>query len=99
MGVTVSLPLFGHPGRELEEVKRVRGHDLRKLAAGLAERLERAADILDRLEADGWVTQLGAYDVIFSHPGVATQEEADKRIGALGVDVGQLLIIEEVEEE
>jgi hypothetical protein len=99
MGVTVSLPLFGHPGRELEEVKRVRGQDLRKLGVSLGERLARAADILDRLEADGWVTHLGAYDVLFTRPGVATQEEASKRIGALGVDVEQLLIIEDVEDE
>jgi hypothetical protein len=30
---------------------------------------------------------------------VATQEEATRRIGALGVDVEQLLIIEDVDDE
>jgi hypothetical protein len=99
MAVTVCVPLFGHPGRELEEVKHLRGQHLRQLAASLQERLDRAADLLDRLTADGWSTQLAMYDVIVTHPQVNTQEEANQRLQALGVNPEEVLIVEDVEDE
>ena len=81
MGVTVSLPLFGNPGRELEEGRPLKGRQLRDLAEDLHARLLRDADVLDKLEADGWTTQVAMFDVLLHHPAVQTQEQAVARCG------------------
>jgi len=97
MSVTVCLPLFGGAAHELEE--RVGGKELRDLAEALRERLLAAADTLDRLRADGWTAQLGAFDLILSHPRVAGRAQAEERLRAAGVDPAALMIVEDVEEE
>jgi hypothetical protein len=99
MGVTVCLPLFGPPGRELEEGSDVKGVQLRQLAAELQERLSKAADTLEKLHAAGWSTRVALYDVILSRPGVETKEEAVRRLGELGVFAEELILIEDVEDE
>jgi hypothetical protein len=99
MAVVICLPLFGPPGRELEEGQSVQGPRLRQLAEELADRLRQAADTLDRLTASGWGARVAMYDVLLSLPGVETQEEAARRLRALGVAPEDLLIIEEVEDE
>jgi hypothetical protein len=99
MGVIICLPLFGPPDRELEEQPALQGRHLRKLAAELSERLQRAADILDRFTAAGWSARLAMYEAIVSRPGVETREEAELQLRALGVAVEELFLIEEVEEE
>jgi hypothetical protein len=97
MGVTVCLPLFGAPEHELEE--RATSKELRALADSLRERLLRAADALDRLTADGWSAQPAAFELILSHPGVASKEQAEQRLRAAGLDPQQFLIVEDVEDE
>jgi hypothetical protein len=100
MGVVICLPLFGPPDRELEEERAaVRGRHLRDLAAGLQERLGRAADVLDRLLADGWSARVAMFDVLLSRPGVETREEAVRRLTAGGVAPDDLVIVEEPDEE
>ena len=99
MAVTVSLPLFGNPGHELEEGAAVKGQELRDLADQLRERLGRAADTLDRLAAAGWTSRLAMYEVMLLHPDVATQEEAVRRLRALALDPEDFMIIEDVEED
>jgi hypothetical protein len=99
MGVVICLPLFGPPGREMEESEAVGAGRLRELAAELSERLGRAADTLDRLTADGWTARVAMYDLILSRPGVETPDEAVTRLRALGVAPEDLLIIEEVGDE
>jgi len=99
MAVVICLPLFGPPGRELEEGGAIRGPRLRQLAAELAERLQRAADTLDRLTADGWSASVAMYDVMLSRPGVETSEEAARRLRESGAAPEDFLIIEEVEDE
>ncbi|HTU23281.1 MAG TPA: hypothetical protein VMG10_34925 [Gemmataceae bacterium] len=99
MGVTVCLPLFGPPGRELEEGSDVKGVQLRKLAADLQERLNKAADMLEKLHTTGWSTRVALYDIILTRPGVETKEEAVQRIGELGLSSEELIIIEDIEEE
>jgi hypothetical protein len=99
MAVTVSLPLFGNPGRELEEGEPIRGRQLRDLAADLHERLLRAADLVDRLALDGWVTQVAMFDVLLQHRDVQTREQVVTRLRALGADPEAFLIVEDVEEE
>jgi hypothetical protein len=99
MGVTVCLPLFGPPGRELEEGSALKGPQLRKLAAELHERLDKAADNLDRLTTAGWSTRVAMYDVILTRPGVQTKDEAVRRLGELGIAAEEVIIMEDVEEE
>jgi hypothetical protein len=99
MGVVICLPLFGPPGRELEEGAPLKGKPLRDLAAELSDRLHKAADTLDRLTAAGWHTQLAMYDVLLSQPGVETRDEAVRRLTALGVNTEELMILEEEAED
>lgn len=99
MGVTIALPLFGNPGRELEEGATVHGRTLRELARNLGERLAHAADVLDRLAAEGWTTQAAQFDVLLHHSQVHDREEALRRLRALGIDPEGLVILEDVEED
>jgi hypothetical protein len=99
MGVTVCLPLFGPPGRELEEGSDMKGVQLRKLAAELHERLHKAADILEKLHAAGWSARVAMYDVILSRLGVETKEEAERWLDELGLSHEDFILIEDVEEE
>jgi hypothetical protein len=99
MGVTICLPLFGPPGRELDEGSPLIGQQLRNLATELHERLHNAADILDRLAAADWSTRVAMYDVILSRPGVETKEDAVGRLAELGMTAEEFIIIEDVEDE
>jgi hypothetical protein len=99
MGVTVCLPLFGPPGRELEEGSDVKGVQLRRLADELHERLGRAADTVEKLHDAGWSTRVAMYDVILARAGVESKEEAVRRLTELGVSTEELIIIEDVEDE
>jgi len=96
VSVTVCLPLYGNPGRELEGA--VTPRDLRELGERLLERLRRAAEVLEALRADGWSAAVGEFDVMLTRPGVSTQEEAERLLRHAGVDPGEMLIFEEVEE-
>jgi hypothetical protein len=99
MGVTVCMPLFGNPGRELDEGSALKSKDLRTLADTLAERLRQAADALDKLTADGWGNQMAMFDLILTHARVGTREQAEERLRGLGIDPEQMLIVEDVEED
>jgi hypothetical protein len=99
MGVTVCLPLFGNPGQELEEGTAVKGQHLRNLAAELQDRLQKAAETLDKLASAGWFPRMAMFDVILLHRDVQTREEAARRLQALGIDPDEMMILEDVEEE
>jgi hypothetical protein len=99
MGVTVCLPLFGPPGRELEEGQALSGQQLRNLATELHERLHKAALTLDRLAAAGWGGRVAIYDVILSRPGVETKEDAVRTLGELGLSAEEFIIVEDVEDD
>jgi len=97
LSLTVCLPLYGNPGRELEGA--VRPRDLRELGERLLERLRGAAELLEALQADGWSAQVGEFDVMLTRPGVSTREEAERLLRRAAVDPEQVLIFEEVEDE
>jgi hypothetical protein len=99
MGVVICLPLFGPPSRELEEGAEIRGRQLRDLATGLTERLNSAADTLDRLAAHGWSARVGMYDALLARAGVETRDEAERRLRELGVSIDDLIIVEEPDDE
>src|SRR5438874_5204846 len=98
MSVNVCLPLFGAPSHELEAEGAVRGKHLRTLGDDLRERLQRAADTLDRLEAAGWAATVAMYEIALTHPGVETQEQAEQHLLATGLDPVEFMIVEEIED-
>ncbi len=97
MGVNVCLPLFGAPSHELEE--NAGSKELRALADALHERILAAAAILDRLTLDGWSTQPAMFELLLFHPRVASREQAEQRLRAVGINPEQLMIIEDIAEE
>src|SRR5690348_10381887 len=99
MQVTVCMPLFGNAGHELEEGTPVQGKQLRAVADELRDRLHKAADTLDRLQAAGWSATVTMYDAILTHEGAGTREEVERQLQALGIDPAEMMILEEVEEE
>jgi len=99
MGVTVCLPLFGEPGRELGEGTPLRAKNLRDLADGLQERLKKAADVLETLLADGWSARAALFDAVLAHPAVRTREEAEARLRERGADPEEFMIVEDVDED
>ena len=99
MSVIICLPLFGPPGRELDEGTALHSRQLRELATELQARLLKAADMVDRLRADGWAIEVAMYEALLSQKGVETEEEAAKRLQALGMSVEEFMIVEEVDEE
>jgi hypothetical protein len=99
MAVIISLPLFGPLGHELEEGSGVKGRQLRDLGTDLQDRLQRAAETLDRLAAADWSARVALYDVLLSRKGVETRAEALRQLTALGIDPEELVIVEEIEEE
>jgi hypothetical protein len=90
------MPLFGAPGQELEEGRELRGQQLRGLAGGLAARLGKAADALDKLEAAGWTACLGFHDAILSHPGARTEADVRKLLHDAGVQADDFIIFDDV---
>jgi hypothetical protein len=99
MGVTVTLPLFGAAGQEVEEGQPVRGKQLRDLAESLGERLRAAADLVDRLSGAGWSARVSLCDVIFSSAAVQSRADAEHRLRDAGVDPELFVIFEDVEED
>jgi hypothetical protein len=99
MGVTVCLPLFGEPGRELEEGSDLNGRRLREFAAALHERLDKAAGDLDKLTSAGWTAHTALFDAILYHPEIATHADAEERLKALGIDPEGLIIVEDFEDD
>src|SRR5262245_61821031 len=99
MSVNVCLPLFGAPADELEAEKAISGKQLRALGHELRERLLKAAELLERMEAGGWSAQPAMYEVVLTRFGVETREQAEQQIRAIGIDPSELMIIEEVEDE
>jgi hypothetical protein len=99
MPVTVCLPLFAHPGKELNEGSAVTGKQLRDLAKELEDRLQKAARIVDRLLAAGWSTQMATSDILLVPPEVTSREETLQRLQALGINLEELLILEDLEEQ
>jgi hypothetical protein len=99
MGVVICLPLFGPPGRELEDGKSLQGRQLRTLAAELAERLGKAAELLDKLAAAGWSARVAEFDALVSRDGIETHDDAVRRLQEAGVAPDEFLIVEDPEED
>lgn len=93
------LFLFGKPGQELPEGEEVKGPQLRELGNDLAARLGKAADVVDKLWADGWETTLALYDVMLATDKYETVAEAAAGLKALNIDPDNLNLEEMPDEE
>jgi hypothetical protein len=99
MAVTVSLPLFGEPARELSEGSAITGRQLRELAIGLHDRLDKAAATLETLAEAGWSAHVALFDAILHHPNIDTREAAERLLREKGVDPEALIIVEDVDDD
>jgi hypothetical protein len=83
----------------MEQGSSLSGRQLRELAAGLHERLDKAAATLDTLAAAGWSAQVSLFDAILHHPAIDSRDAAEQKLRALGVDPEGLIIVEDVEDD
>jgi hypothetical protein len=97
MAVNVCLPLFGDPGRELEEG--AKGQHLRELGEQLRDRLARTADVLDALHGAGWSSQVVSFDVLLTHPNASTRRDAERLLAEAGVNPNEFMIVEDVDDD
>jgi len=96
----VSIHLFLKPSWEMdiEDIDYIDPEILRRKGDELRERLHAAAEIVDKLQSDGWprISEHAAiYDLEFVWGGGS--ESAERRLVELGIDPDELGI-EEVEE-
>jgi hypothetical protein len=94
VSVSVTLWLFGKPGHELNEGEDVHADAIRALAQSMKERLEQAADIVEKLTGAGWEAQMGLYDVMLYNPYVRTEADVRTRLDDLGIDPDEVSILE-----
>jgi hypothetical protein len=94
VSVSVTLWLFGKPGHELSEGEEITAEQIRDLAQGMKERLEQAADIVEKLTGAGWEAQMGLYDVMLYNPFVRTEADVRTRLDGLGIDPDEVSILE-----
>lgn len=99
MGVTIMIGLFGKPGQELDEGGAVTADQLRALGKCLHQRLEAAAEIVEKLNNTGWDSTMSLYDVMLSHPYLRTEAEVLDKLHDLGIDPERVCIMEDEEEE
>jgi hypothetical protein len=86
MCASIQLHLFGKPAVYLDEGGPVTAQQLRELGQDLKAHLDKAADALQKLQADGWQVTMCLYDVELVNPSVKTAKEAEERLKALGID-------------
>jgi ferredoxin-NADP reductase len=96
MSVSLMLHLFGKPEWELNEVT---PEQLRALGKNLHARLERAADIVEKLGNAGWEIEMALYDVCMSHPYLDTKAAVEEKLQDLGIDPEEVHIEELPEED
>ena len=94
VSVSVTLWLFGKPGHELNEGEDVNAEQIRALAQVMKERLELAADIVEKLTGAGWEAQMGLYDVMLYNRFVRTEADVRTRLDGLGIDPDEVSIME-----
>jgi hypothetical protein len=98
MAVIIDLPLFLRFEDEVFESDKVTPRELRDLAEDLRGRLLQAAEVLERLQQDGWEAEAALDCLSLGHPKVGTEAQAVRRLRRLGIDPG-LLVIHELDEE
>jgi hypothetical protein len=99
MSVFVSLHLFGKPGMELTEGEAVTSQQLRDLGDDLHDRLQEAAEIVEKLTNAGWEAQMMLYDICLSNPYITTKAQAEEKMQDLGIDPEKLFIDEWEDED
>jgi len=94
--VSISIYLFGKPEYEIDTEK-AKPEEFRKLGEDLKNRLERAAEIIEKLEKAGWERSGGLYDVFFYKD--IKLADAKKELKKLGIKEDEITIEEDEEIE
>jgi hypothetical protein len=92
MSASVRFTLFAIPGEEIAEGTEVDANDLRVLANDLSVRLTQAADLVERLRADGWDVQMGRFDLVCTHPEAVNAKEAKTLLKRINLDPRQFQV-------
>ncbi|MBI1914393.1 MAG: WD40 repeat domain-containing protein [Planctomycetes bacterium] len=93
-----ALPVLAALAKD-KQGTRLEAAELRQLASELHDRLEAAADALERLTDKGWESMLTLYDVTFCHPYIYTEADAREKIADLGLDPEDFSYLEYEDEE
>ncbi|MFQ6055008.1 MAG: hypothetical protein ACE5J3_03385 [Methanosarcinales archaeon] len=80
--VSASVFLFGKPEWEID-LEKAKPDDLKALGENLKERLEKVAEVVEKMEQNGWDRNGGLYDIHFYKNIKANQ--AEKELEELGI--------------
>lgn len=80
--VSASVFLFGKPEWEID-LEKAKPDDLKALGENLKERLEKVAEVVEKMEQNGWYRNGGLYDIHFYKNIKASQ--AEKELEELGI--------------
>ncbi len=91
----ISLYLFGKPEWELD-LDKAEPEEFRRFADSLRERLYRAAEIIEKLDKNGWERSGALYDICFYKK--VKREDAERELKELGIKEDEIYLLEEEEE-
>ncbi|RLE49301.1 MAG: hypothetical protein DRJ31_05495 [Candidatus Methanomethylicota archaeon] len=99
MNVKISVFLFGKPAWELEdlegnELPASYSQKLRELGKELDKRLQRIADIYDKLVANGWKPYGTLYDIDFFKEDIKDANQAREELAKLNISLEEVIIVE-----
>jgi len=97
--VKISVFLFGKPAWELEdlegnELPASYSQKLRELGKELDKRLQRIADIYDKLVANGWKPYGTLYDIDFFKEDIKDANQAREELAKLNISLEEVIIVE-----
>ena len=95
----ISVFLFGKPAWELEdlegnELPASYSQKLRELGKELDKRLQRIADIYDKLVANGWKPYGTLYDIDFFKEDIKDANQAREELAKLNISLEEVIIVE-----
>lgn len=76
----ISVHLFLKPEMEMD-LEHAQPHDFGELGDALQARLHRVAEIVEKLEKDGWERSAGLYDITFYKKITTSEKEALEKLG------------------
>jgi hypothetical protein len=85
MYVDIAFCLFLLPDIELEEYE-LTGPGIREFAADLGQRLGAVADVVEKLQGDGWSVKVVANNLEARHAEVSTHAKAVARLNSLNIE-------------
>lgn len=88
----ISVHLFSKPETEID-LEKAKPDDLKELGNELKKRLDKVAEIVEKLEKNGWERSAGMYDINFYKK--IKLSEAKRELEKLGIKEDEVNIMEE----